>query len=289
MTTTAPSRWDRLIREAIARDAVIDLAPIESQGVGSHIVIRSDADFEANDRPVWRVRLLNINNQSLLVDRPTVAQHPVTVHPGTILQGLLVDGDSRWSFMTRVIEPTRVETSDGHHVSGLRLAWPIDFQTAQRRDFFRVDVAGAELPPVRAIELKDVEAAIAYEKHERLLHRLIGREGETVPAAPPMPETGRAFNGLAIDLSGGGMCLSVGVEAEPLLELLPLLWIRIALPHLPRELHLTARVAHWHRDGDRLLLGLAFCHSRDAEQRAFVADLVCRFTAEQQRLQLSRR
>lgn len=289
MTTTAPSRWDRLIREAIARDAVIDLAPIESQGVGSHIVVRSEADYESADRPVWRVRLLTIDQNTLLVDRPTIAQHPVTVHPGTILQGLLVDGDSRWSFMTRVIESTRVQINEDHHLSGLRLAWPINFQTAQRRDFFRVDVAGAELPPVRAIELKDVDAAIAYEKHERLLHRLIGRENEPVPAAPPMPETGRAFSGRAIDLSGGGMCLSVDVEAEPLLELLPLLWIRIALPHMPRELHLTARVTHWHRDGERLLLGLAFCHSGDAEQRAFVADLVCRFTAEQQRLQLSRR
>lgn len=289
MTTTAPSRWDRLIREAIARDAVVDLAPVDSQGVGSHIVIRSDCDFESADRPVWRVRLLTAERDCLFVDRPTVAQHPVTIKPGTILQGLLIDGERRWSFLTRVIESARVQINETQRVSGLRLAWPIDFQSAQRRDFFRVDVAGSDLPPVEVVELMDVDAAIAYEQHERVLHRLIGRENEPVPAQPPEPETGRGFQGRAIDLSGGGMCLSIPLEAEAVLELLPLLWVKIALPRLKRPLHLTARVAHWHRDGDRILLGLAFCHSRDAEQRAFVADLVCRFTAEQQRLQLARR
>jgi hypothetical protein len=289
MALSAPAHWPHLLRSACQRNAAVDLVPLESLADEPMLIERSDNHFEATERPTWRVRMLSLERDALIVERPRIAGAPVSIAPGTMVEGVITDGSRRWSFISRVIDQVRQSLNGEQVVAGVRLSIPTRVQESQRRDYYRVSVAGIDLPPVKMSVLHDSDAVLAYQKYNRLIHRLAGRTSGMKVVVPALPATGEAMTATAIDVSGGGLCLAAESSAEAMLVALPQLWVEFNVPGAFGPIFSSARPAHWHHDGRRLVVGLCFNFDRDRDHADFIGDIVCRFAAEQQRKLLRKR
>lgn len=272
-TTRTPPAWEQSLMRTVARNGAIELSPIQ--------VISGEAP------PTWRVRLLALEDGALIVERPCPGGEPLKVNPDTPLSAVILEDQNRWSFATRVIEPVMHHLNEHNRVVALRLTRPANAHSAQRRDYYRVDVAGMPTPPVQLWPLLDVASCVASEAHNDAVHR---RRNTPSPPAPPPPELGEGFDGLILDISGGGMALSVPQRIEPLLLEATPCWLCIALPDLPDPLLAVARAAHWRPEGVATFrAGFRFNFDHNPEHRRTVNDQMCRLAAHYQRLQLQRK
>ncbi len=227
---------------------------------------------------VWRVRLLDIRDDHLLVEQPAAAGRVIRLHADLALIGAFSIGQNRWMFHSRTLgdEPR----------GGLRLALPTRVERCQRRSFFRISTAELSLPRVECWPLLDpmtvAPAEIANRDHVlRLASSGARADGPTPIDDALLPEVGPGFSASLLNVSGGGIGLLVEPEDAQSLDRSHYLWMRVDLrPDVPAPIAMTGRVAHCHTDSTgRIHAGVAFEFGFNAGHREFVVEQVGRCVA----------
>lgn len=230
------------------------------------------ADTQGSTNLVWRVRLLDIKDEYLVLEQPVALGQTMRIEPGLRLVVAMSIGQNRWMFRTMSIADPR--NNPGGY---LYLATPTLVERCQRRDFFRAPTAGFNLPLVQGWKLLDPQTAVAAEVASRIPYEDAGfvprAEGKGLEAPIAlMPEVAGAFQGQLVNLGGGGAGLLVPPASRPGFDSSDRYWLRMALgSDMPGPLAITARCVHQHLDSSQNLhLGFAFDFSLHPEHREFI-------------------
>ena len=235
---------------------------------------------------IWRVHLLDIRDDQLIVERPIAMGRSVDLAPGTRIVGAMAIGQNRWMFHSTVIG---IGEDPAHRSPVMRLEPPERVERCQRRSFFRISTAELQLPVVECWPLLDPTTVLAAEIANRAQIIDASREpasGADVPAPDPvvLPEVGPGFKAQLLNIGGGGAGLLVDATDSGALERCRLLWLRIDLrPEVPAPIGLTARLAHTRMDsGQNVTAGVAFDFAFHPAHKEFVIEQICRYVAQTQ-------
>ncbi len=238
---------------------------------------------------VWRVRLLGIDDERLVLEQPVALGQTMRLEPGLNIIVAMSIGQNRWMFRTRSIDP-----SAGDMRGLLHVAAPTLVERCQRRDFFRATTAGFNLPLVQGWRLVDPETAVAAEVASRIPFEDgtaagSGRRGLEAPVSL-MPEVAGAFQGQLVNVGGGGAGLMVPPASRPSFDSSGRYWLRLDLgSDMPGPLAVTARCVHQHLDSSQNLhLGFAFDFSLHAEHRDFIVRQITGYVERATGMQRSR-
>jgi c-di-GMP-binding flagellar brake protein YcgR len=208
-------------------------------------------------------RMLGLDDTQMVVEEPSGQAAADMLQPGAPVMLYIAEGDDRWEFETHVLETTRFALNASVRVQALRLAPPRTVGKAQRRDFYRVDTAGAVDEPVQ------ITVSIPHAQ---------GESAEIIE-----------LEGRLVNIGGGGMGMTVNEIAARRMLRADKIHCRVALPTLNHPLELNVRVAHSQQQArDIHYMGLQFVFQRPAA-RDQVADKLCYFAAWLQRQRLNRR
>lgn len=220
---------------------------------------------------VWRVRILEVNENDIVVEAPVAVGKAIDLAGGTPLVGGMTIGQNRWMFSTTVVRAER-----HGHVPVLRLTAPETVERCSRRTFYRMSTAELHLPSVQCwpllSPLSAIPAEIACRAHARMA---IAAGGKVLTDAPSvMPDVGPVFVAKLANISGGGAGLVIDHNDAAAVDRVRQLWLQIDLrPAVVSPIALSAKVAHTHIDSaQNLYLGVAFDFSLHAEHKQFVTE-----------------
>lgn len=289
--------WRQSLWQVFERGGALEISrrrpALEKDGAGT----------EQSNKPVdlvWRVRILDLSDDAIVVETPTTLGHSAPIDPGADLACVLAIGQNRWMFGSRVAGHVTHRAGRDRVITALRLPMPEQVERCQRRNFYRVSTLEINLPGVTCWPLLDPASAIVAEKaNEVQITRAIERpaaaaedkrrDGERAAAggenALALPEVGPPFHATLSNLGGGGIGLIIEPGAAQSLTRHRIFWLRIALPpELPHPLALTARLVHTHIDStQRTYAGFAFEFSHNRSHQQFVVDQFTRYAALQRR------
>lgn len=263
--TLATANWTNTLRRMLARNGGIDLAARPMQG-------RPDVE-------TFRSRLLEADAHTLLVERPAGGQMVRRlVTPGANIFLLLADGVERYELVCTVVGVERWQLNAAVTLPAVRLSQPEQITSAQRREHFRVSLAGLRLPNMWLTpRLSQVRL---NSKGQPVLN--VSTTGDPLPE--PMP-----FEVQALNLSAGGIGLEAEHDALPLLKAYRDYCIRLELPTLEQPLVLNLELVHHcpqrRERGWVHYLGMRFTFTDD-NQRHTVTREVQAFAAAVERRQL---
>ena len=228
---------------------------------------------------IWRVKILRLDDHEIEVAQPAAFGRSMRIEPGAALIGAMSIGQNRWMFETSVLQ---VGNDDR-----LRLAMPDDVSRCSRRSYYRASTIGVDLPRVECWPLLDPTtvgaAEVANEAYARDLSRY-HREPVGQPPTQPqlLPMVGPGFEASLVNLSGGGLGLTVEPSESSGLDRLRYLWLRVSLgDQTVAPLALTGRVVHSHIDSmQQVHLGVAFEFGFNPAHRDFVISQVCGVVAK---------
>lgn len=251
-------------------------------------------EAEAATHLIWRVRILDLTENEIVVEPPATLGHVIPINEGTDLVGVIVIGQNRWMFRTACLGSVRTSGPGGRPLPALRLEMPTDVERCQRRNFYRVSTMGLNLPKVECFPLFDVQSATIAEAACRVeLRDLIARKdsGASRPAqtsaAPVLPDVGPPFGATIMNVGGGGAGLLIEAGDRLRLDSNRYYWLRFDMsPWSPAPIAVTARLKHTHIDStQRLYAGMAFEFGHSPDHEAFIVEQLCRCVAEMQRMQ----
>lgn len=252
-------RWkdslDKIRERGGAIEISVDLP--SADGAGKHLI--------------WRVRVLEITSDRILVEQPVALGRDLSIRSGLEMVCGITVGQNRWMFRTRTV------ATDGRT---LALAMPERVDRCQRRDFFRVGTASLALPPVDCWTLLDPLSAVSAEIASQALITEGGRYDADSPIL--LPEVGPKFKARLVNIGGGGAGIVIAKEEASALERARLLWMRLDLtPQVAAPVGIAARVAHTHLDSaQNLYAGLAFEFAHHPAYRQFVVDQISRYVEQ---------
>mgnify|MGYP003871755397 CR=1 FL=1 len=274
-------RWKELLQQLHDRGGALEIA------------VKADPDrVDHRSDLVWRVRLLAITADELLVEYPSAAGRSISLGANVPIVAALSVGQNRWMFTTES-RGVRVLGQGHAAVSGLVLKQPTEIERCSRRQFFRISTAELRLPSVECWPLLDPATAIAAETANRLaIEDRLARDGIVQPdselAATAdsllLPDVGPSFNAKLLNLSGGGMGLLIDPGQAGKLDRVRYLWLRIDLrPEIPAPVALTAKLVHEHRDSSQhVFAGLCFDFAHHPAHQRFVVDLLAHYVNQLQ-------
>jgi hypothetical protein len=268
-------RWRESLQQILDRGGTLELSLQRGEGARG-----SSPDL------VWRVHLLEIRADALVVERPIAMGRPVDLELSTPLVVAMSIGQNRWMFHSRV---GSIDSSNPRRSPVLLLDTPDRVERCQRRSFYRISTAELRLPIVECWPLMDPTTVVAAEVANRAQLNEAMRDpasyrGDLSRDSIVLPEVGPGFRARLLNIGGGGAGLLVDSSDAPALERCRLLWMRIDLrPELPAPIGLTARVAHSRMDSTQnVSVGVAFDFAFNPGHKEFVVEQICRFVAEAQ-------
>jgi hypothetical protein len=262
------------------------LEQIQQRGGSIEIAITPPGG-PADRHLVWRVRLLDVRDDSIVVEQPAALGQVLPVASGSPLAGIITVGQNRWMFATRNLGPSIVELSGGRAIPGLRLQAPDEVERCQRRGHYRVRTTAVQLPDVDVWPLLDPRSVTIAERASELAAGA-GVEAAPLEPAPPseelLPEVGPRFAALLLNLGGGGVGLGLRPEDGQMLLRHKLFWLRIGLPpFLAAPVCASAKLVHVHLEaGQSIYAGMGFDFTFNPPHQDFVAQQICRYLAMQQ-------
>jgi len=282
--------WRRCLRQVHERGGTLEIA-VASPGHGgapSH-----PDDLRHRPHLIWRVRLLGISEQQIIVEQPCALGHLIPINAGTELIVVLSIGQNRWMFASHNEGSTSILTPDRRMTPGLRLTLPAEVQRCQRRNHYRVDTATLNLPHADLWPLLDPGSVLIAERACEIQHEIDSGRVNEAPGGGAfdhdsvMPEVGPKFGGLLLNLGGGGVGIRIPASETQSLLRHKIFWLRIALASdLKTPICASAKVVHTHIESNHdLYAGLAFDFSFNPSHQKFVVDQICRYIALQQRAQ----
>ncbi|MFI4917336.1 MAG: hypothetical protein ACIAS6_12630 [Phycisphaerales bacterium JB060] len=239
---------------------------------------------------VWRVRLLAVDDERLVLEQPVALGQTMKLEPGLAIVVAMSIGQNRWMFRTRSIEPSAGDMRGLLHIEA-----PTLVERCQRRNFYRATTAGFNLPLVQGWRLVDAETAVAAEVASRIPFEddsPAGQPGMGLEAPVSlMPVVAGAFQGHLVNVGGGGAGLLVPPASRPSFDASGRYWLRMGLgTELPGPLAVTARCVHQHLDSSQNLhLGFAFDFSLHPEHREFIVRQITGYVDRVTGMQRSRR
>jgi len=243
---------------------------------------------------VWRVRILELSDDEIVVERPSALGVPMTLNEGVKLVAVMPIGQNRWMFHTQMLGATSSPLNRKQSVEGIRLRMPKTVERCQRRNFYRISTTGLAVPNVTCRPLLDPGSAPAAEfaNRTRIQMMLEGQLAGVIhdDESAMLPEVGPPFPAKLINVGGGGAGMLVEPEDAPGLHSHAHFWVQIMLtPMISAPIGLVGRLAHTHIDSQqRVYAGFAFEFNHDQTHRKFVTDLLCKYVNDLQRQQLNR-
>lgn len=240
---------------------------------------------------LWRVRLLDVTADSLIIEAPGTMGKTLTLEKGSRVVGVMAIGQTRWMFHAVVVDP-QVGPSAGTPGARppVRLSMPDHVERCTRRAQQRISTVELTLPDVYAWHLRDPASAVPTELASRdtILALLASGATSTDPLdtpGQPAPDLGPGFRAKLGNIGGGGVGLEVSKEDRASAESTRLYWLRMDLrPVVPAPVGLTARLAHSHIDAmQNMYAGMAFEFALNPGHRDFVTDQIGRYAAFLQR------
>lgn len=279
------ARWRECLAQILDRNGALEIAIArdhQQEGMGSQLV--------------WRVRLLDMNDEDLIVEPPMALGQVIRIDAGTELVGIMAVGQNRWMFST-TCQGYR-QGGSGRRAGGLRLSKPTQVTRCQRRVQSRVELDSLQLPEVDIWPLLDPKSVLVAERANELEidRECNGGSGASTDDASmtfenTMPEVGPKFTATLLNLGGGGVGLRVRQEDGQAFARHKVFWLRINLrPELSVPICATGKLIHTHLDSSQAVYGgLAFDFSFNADHQRFVVDQVCRYIDIQQQNQVARK
>ncbi len=220
---------------------------------------------EEGDRVTARVRLLRLEQELVLTDRPQSMGKPVVLRPRQPVMVHFPLGGIRYAFRTQVVRchcPVRLNATQ--QVAGIALAMPSEVLEQQRRSDFRLSLAGCE--------------TIQAEAH---LGSLEGGGSAPIGAL--------RFSARPINLSAGGIGLLVDTRYARKWRLGNTFFVSFCLPDVKGEFRMLAQLRHERRIPERqaTVAGFKFLPWPLVPLKVSVRKIL-KFTAAQQRRQLKR-
>jgi len=208
-------------------------------------------------------RMLGCEGELIQLDQPQAISGCISLAPGQRVTVFLHVKGKRYRFHSAVAQPrVRIRLNERMVVTGITLEWPSEVMEAQRREDFRVSVAGTRDIPV-------------------CFH------GLTVPAPGPVPVDVPRFGGRIVDVSAGGMAVLIARTEIRNLRLGDLFYSEFLLPEDDQPLTPVCQVRHANlvRADTARLVGMEFmpwvgCDAERMNQRTR------RFVVAEQRRQL---
>ncbi len=271
------THWRRCLEQISERDGSIEVAVSTT-----------------NDRErglcnlIWRVRVLKLAANEILVEQPSALGRLVPIQPGAELVGIIAVGQNRWMFLTTNLGFIQHGVGPHRTITAMRLLIPDEVERCQRRSHYRVTTASLDLPDVDVWPLLDPKSVVVAERSSELQAQG-GKDAavlKTVDFRDVLPDVGPKFPAKLINLGGGGVGLQVGQEDGQILNRHRVFWLRIRLPELDGSICATAKIAHTHMDsGQQLYAGFCFDFSFNPGHEQFVIEQICRYIGLQQQLQ----
>lgn len=285
--------WRQTLEKVCERSGVVEIA-IAMDPSGDRSGEGAPSSSLAVDL-VWRVRLLNITDDELLIDEPSTLGEKMPIHSNVNLVMVFSLGQNRWMFKTQSIGRTKFAVNAHTLVTAIRLKTPTRVERCQRRQFYRVTAGGLSLPTAEARPLLKVSTARLAEtairtRIEMLLDgQLAGFVGE--PELLTLPEVGPPATTTIVNLGGGGVGLMVPAQDAGAFNKHRIFWVTMNLmPHTPAPLGIVCRLSHMRMDSEqRRYLGMSFEFGHNPGYKRFVVNTLCRCVSEIQRDQLRRR
>lgn len=286
-TRSRTENWRQSLQNVAERGGALE---ISLPGREQRIASASDTGDLLTPNLIWRVRILSISDDEIIVEQPSALGELINIRPGAEIIGIMVIGQNRWMFRTQNLGGTRAAAPGSRTCPALRLRMPDQVERCQRRNFYRVTTVGLNLPTVECYPLLDPASAAIAEADNRV--RLIemmdanisGRAVDATPE-PIMPQVGPAFTAALVNIGGGGAGLVIDPDDRPRLDSERLYWLRIGLqPEIPIPVGITARLKHTHYDSaQRVYAGMAFEFGFDPRHQPFIVDLLTRYVTGLQR------
>ncbi|MHC4991375.1 MAG: PilZ domain-containing protein [Planctomycetota bacterium] len=271
-------RWRRCLEQIAQRGGAVELA-----------VARDYRDEEMGRHLLWRVRVLEMKHDELLVEQPMALGQLIPIHLGSELVVIISVGQNRWMFTSANIGPMQESSGPNRGVHAMRLSLPEQVERCQRRNYYRMETTTISLPEVDLWPLLDPKSVVVAERANAMqLSREQGQEPDleatSMTFEDTMPEVGPKFSGLLLNLGGGGVGLRVAPEESRNLSRHKLFWLRFTLPpELETPVCATGKLIHTHMESSQhTYAGLAFDFSFNPAHQRVVVDQICRFTARQQ-------
>lgn len=268
---------------------------IHARGGSIDIAIARDDEDEPTQQLVWRVSLLGLSADELVVEEPATLGTPIKLRDGVELVGIMSVGQNRWTFQTENIGRTETALNAHRTVRAYRLRMPTRVSRTQRRDYFRLGVAGLDLPSVQMWPLNDPKSVVMAERLMDEASRAVQRgESPEVPdiTGPSIrPDLGPGIVGTLLNVGGGGIGVRIPPEHSQIANRNRVFWMRLDLPGANAiPILATAKLVHTHLQTDHSIYGgMSFDFSHNPEHKRIVVDEICRFVVQQQRFQLQRR
>lgn len=211
-------------------------------------------------------RLLECHDETIQLDQPQAGSGTINLTPRQRVTVFLHVRGKRYRFHSFVVEPrARIRLNERMVVTGISLAFPNELVEAQRREDFRISVAGTHNIPVRF-------------------------HGLTVPSPGPVPLDVPRFEGRIIDVSAGGAAVLVARTELRSVRLGELFYSEFTLPGDDQPLAPVCQARHSQlvRTDTAHMLGMQFvpwigCDAKQINQQTR------RFVIAEQRRQLRRR
>lgn len=246
-------RWRTTLDQLCDRQGTLEIA---IDGAGEDAMLKD---------LVWRVRLLRVGDDGLIIAPPSAARRAVPLEPGCPLIAAMAVGQNRWMFHTQVIE---LEKSRDDRAAALRLAMPETVERCLRRAFYRISTAKLELPAVRIWPLRERASAVPVE---------IASRHESGSASLGRPDIGAEFPGTLLNIGGGGLGIHVAAEHAAQLHASSLFWLNVDLDDGP-PLVLSSRLSHVRLDSQRdAHAGMVFDFSMDPGHEAYIGERICAY------------
>ena len=231
----------------------------------------------------WRVRLLEIRGNRLIVEQPVTLGRRVPIAVGASIVGGIAIGQNRWMFTTAVINAGE-QTVGGRPHAVLELFMPEEVERCQRRSFYRISTASLDLPEVVCESIRDTAEAVPLQIATRAA--ILDASGATgaKPAASlgiASPATGLSGRGELLNIGGGGACLRMPSSCGALLDRPAYFLLQLDLtPSVPLPLPITAKLAHTRIDSSQnIQAGFSFDFSQNQSYEPFVSEVICRYIA----------
>ena len=285
--------WRTCLQQLIERNGALELA-----------VARHYEEGDMGRHLIWRVRLLDMSESEIVVERPTTMGQAIPVSNGVELIAIISIGQNRWLFRTMCLGMVNFKFNDHKTMLAMRLLMPEAVERCQRREFYRIETVALTLPEVEMWPLLNPESVLPAERANELRFEAdLAAPGDSLDAAPHtrdtiaivdddmhLPEVGPKFIGQLMNLGGGGVGIRIKESDAQPLNHHKLFWARVALPpELTTPICVTAKVVHTHLESSHYVYaGMAFDFTFNPAHQKFVVDQICRYIALQQRAQLQR-
>ncbi len=255
-------RWKELLHQIRDRGGGIEFS-----------IARPDGSAGGPDL-VWRVRLLEVSDSTMMVEQPMALNRMAPLRHGTKLLGVLVVGQNRWMFHTSVLES---------NPGSVLLAMPESVERCSRREFLRISTAELALPEVECWPLLDPCSVAAAEAANRVQVQESLNAGAYVmpPESPLLPLVGPKFGAKLLNIGGGGVGLLVARDEAAAAQRTRMMWLRVGLmPQIPAPLAMTVRSVHTHLDSaQNLYMGAALEFTYNPSHREFVVQQLTGYVA----------